>query len=293
MELFEQTQGRCLSRIQAIADTKQKGTIKIVRYLLAHPKEAASLTISELTKKVDTSIATVSRFCTRLGYENYRTFQIDLAASLMNNASPVSDIIHPDDKPATIIKRVFEINRQSLNDTETMSGNEVLFLIAKLIIRAEKVFLLGIGGSGLIAKLGALRFESLGKTALAISDPYDSLLALSSAARNDVVFGISHTGRSGLIIKMLQLAKNKGTKTIGITNYADSPLAKMSDFRLLTSFRERRVNAAVSSSRIAQLCILDALYFLTAYHQGSKAEKLALQVEKAAEQLFRVNHKGR
>ena len=288
MKLPEKSKGTCLSRIQSISGINQKGVSKIARYVLAHPEEAVSLTISELAEKIGTSIASVSRFCTRLGQDNYRAFQMDLTASLANSPSTVSDIFRPTDRPSTIIERVFEINRQGLADTEKLLEDETLISVAKLIIRAKRVLLFGIGGSALIARLGALRFEALGITALAITDPYEGLLALASVTSDDVVFGISHTGRSALIIKLLKLAQAKGSRTVGITNYVDSPLAELSEFALLTSFRERRINAAVSSSRIAQMCILDALYFLAAYYQSSKAERLALQVEEIAEELLRA-----
>ncbi len=288
MKLPEKTKGTCLSRIQTISGIKQKGAIKIARHLLAYPEQAVDLTISQLAAKMSTSVASLSRFCGRLGYENYRAFQIDLTASLANAPSPVSDMFRTNDSPSTIIKRVFEINRQSLTDTEKLLEHKDLILIAKLIIRTRKVFFLGIGGSALIARQGALRFESLGIMALAITDPYEGLLTLSSATSDDVVFGISHTGRSELIVRLLKLAQDKGARTVGITNYVDSPLAELSKFALLTSFGERRINAAVSSSRIAQMCILDALYFLAAYYQSSKAEHLALQAEEAAEKLLRA-----
>ena len=288
MKLPEKTKGTCLSRIQTISGIKQKGAIKIARHLLAYPEQAVDLTISQLAAKMSTSVASLSRFCSRLGYENYRAFQIDLTASLANAPSPVSDMFRTNDSPSTIIKRVFEINRQSLTDTEKLLEHKDLILIAKLIIRTRKVFFLGIGGSALIARQGALRFESLGIMALAITDPYEGLLTLSSATSDDVVFGISHTGRSELIVKLLKLAQDKGARTVGIANYVDSPLSKLSEFSLLTSFGERRINAAVSSSRIAQMCILDALYFLAAYYQSSKAEHLALQAEEAAEKLLRA-----
>ena len=65
----------------------------------------------------------------------------------------------------------------------------------------------------------------------------------------------------------------------------------MPEFVLPTSFREHKINAAVCYSGIAQMCILDILYFLAAYYQGPKFERMALQVEEAAEKLLRTNGK--
>ncbi len=215
MRLPEKTKGTCLSKIQTIAGTQQRGAIKIARYVLVHAEEVVTLTISELAGKMGTSVASVSRFCSRLGYDSYRAFQIDLSASLVNKSSSVSDMFRANDSPSTIIKRVFELNRQSLADTESLLKHQVLTSVARLMIRAKRVLLLGIGGSGFVAELGALRFESLGITALAITDPYRGLMALMSATKADVVFAISHTGRSALIIKLLTLAQEKGARTWG------------------------------------------------------------------------------
>lgn len=287
-KLLEAPKGSCLSRIQSMAATGKNTAASISRFVLTQPEEALQLTLAELAARVGTSVASISRYCNLLGYENYRAFQIDLTASLAGGASRVSDLFSPSDDPHTVIKRVFEINRQGLADTEALINQESLIEVARLIANSRRLCLLGIGGSGLVAKSGALRLASLGVTALAITDPYEGLLTLSSATTKDVVIAISHTGRSELVIQLLDLAKDRGARTVGITNYSDSILADKCEFALLTSFRERRINAAVSSSGIEQLCILDAIYFLIAHSQGSKAEQMVLEIESNAERIIRA-----
>ena len=286
-KLPENVKGNCLSRIQSMSATGRNAAAGISKFVLARPEEVLGLTLAELAAEVGTSVASISRFCTMLGYENYRAFQIDLAATLAGSSSPVSDLFSANDEPSTVIKRVFEMNRQSLADTEALLAHESMIAVAKLIMDARRLCFVGIGGSGLTAKLGALRFASLGITALAITDAYEGLLTLSSATAGDVVVAISHTGRSAVVIELLELARKKRARTVGITNYADSMLAQKSEFTLLTSFRERQINAAVSSSSIAQLCVLDAIYFLIARFQGPKAEQLVLAIERAAEHILR------
>ena len=286
-KLPENVKGNCLSRIQSTSATGRNAAAGISRFVLSQPEGALGLTLAELASRVGTSVASISRFCTMLGYENYRAFQIDLAATLAGSSSPVLDLFSANDDPSTVIRRVFEMNRQSLADTEALLEYESMVAVAKLVVSARRLCFVGIGGSGLTAKLGALRFASLGITALAITDPYEGLLTLSSATAEDVVIAISHTGRSAVVIELLALAGDRGARTVGITNYADSLLAEKSEFVLLTSFRERQINAAVSSSSVAQLCVIDAIYFLIACFQGPKAEQLVLEIERAAEDILR------
>lgn len=285
---MDRAKGTCLSRIQSMAATGKNSAAAISAFVQRHPEEVLEMTLTELAEKVGTSVASISRFCGMLGYENYRAFQIDLTASLAGKTGPVSDFFSSEDDSATVIRRVFEMNRQGLADTEALLNRESLVGVARLIMESRRLCLLGIGGSGLVAKSAALRLASLGVTALAITDPYEGLLTLSSWTPEDVVIAISHTGRSGSVIELLDLARGKGARTVGITNYSDSILAERCEFVLLTSFRERRINAAVSSSSIEQLCVLDALYFLIAHLQGPRAESMVLEIENNAERIIRT-----
>ena len=52
---------------------------RIADYILAHAQEAANMTQAQLAAESGSSEATVSRFCKKLGYENYRVFQLSLA----------------------------------------------------------------------------------------------------------------------------------------------------------------------------------------------------------------------
>jgi DNA-binding MurR/RpiR family transcriptional regulator len=56
-----------------------------------------------------------------------------------------------------------------------------------------------------------------------------------------------------------RLAKEAGAKTIVITNFARSPIQAFADVRLFTMARETRIRTEAMTSRIAQLCVVDAL----------------------------------
>jgi len=270
-----------------MAATGRNSAAAISAFVLKNPEKVLAMTLAELSASVGTSVASISRFCNMLGYKNYRAFQIDLTASLAGSVSLVSDFFSADDDPSTVISRVFEINRQGLADTEALINRKALIEVARMIVDARRLCLVGVGGSGLAARTGAMRLASLGITTNAITDPYEGLLTLSSATPQDVVFGVSHTGRSGMVIDLLDLARQKGARTVGLTNYSDSILARKSEVALVTSFRERRINAAVSSSSIQQICVLEAIYFLIAHLQGSAVEPHVLEIEDNAERVIR------
>ena len=279
--------GTTIALLHTVAGGRKKSFSRIARYILENYDDAAHLNISFLAERTGTSTATISRFSVYLGYKNFRDFQLNMASSLSRD-SPVSDIFHNGDAPSTIAKRVFEVGRKNLKDTEDLMDVRRLVKIARMMVNARRVIFFGVGSSGLIGKLGAIRFEGLGITTIGITDPYEGLLVLASADGRDVVIGLSHSGRSTSTLDVLRLARKRGAYTVALTNYSDSHLAKIVDTAILTVFRERRINAAVSDAGIAQICVIDTLYFLAAHFQGNSFEKMAEEIEKNAERLLRM-----
>jgi DNA-binding MurR/RpiR family transcriptional regulator len=128
---------------------------------------------------------------------------------------------------------------------------------------------------------------SLGYPALPVADPYDQIFVTTNVGARDVVVGVSHTGETASTIEAIQTARQRGGRTVALTNYPQSTLAAASEFCLLTAFREHRINAGVSSSRIAQSCVIDSLYFILANWNRKGAVKLADEAERRVTRIMR------
>ncbi len=260
---------------------------KVRRFVLKAPFRARNLSIGELGKACGTSAATVFRLCRDLGYGGYKEFQLDLAASLASSPTVSLEDFTEGATPQAIVRRVFEYHRQSLVDTEQLLDTRVLVRVAKLIQTSRRVLLLGFGGSGSSARRAADVLLNLGYTAIAVVDPFTQIFATENTGPDDVVMGISHTGQTAMIIEGIETARRRGAHTVALTNYPRSPLALASEFQLITAFHEHRINAAVSSSITAQLCVLASLYFILGSWGGRKADRLANEAEQRAQTTLR------
>lgn len=263
-------------------------TVAIGRFVLKSPFRARSMSIGELAIACGASAATVYRFCRVLGYAGYKEFQLDLAAAVAQNDAITLEDFSGNASPRAIVRQVFEYNRQSLAETARMLDVRVLVRVAKLIQRSRKVLFVGIGASALVARYASLRLLSLGLSALAVVDPYLQIFATENVGAGDVVAGISHTGQTDHVVEAVRTARRRGARTVAITNYPQSPLAAASNFRLITAFHEHRINAAVSSSITAQLCVINSLYFLLGSWAGQGARKLADEAEARSQKLLRA-----
>lgn len=109
-------------------------------------------------------------------------------------------------------------------DYLTGPGQSALQHAGSLVRSARNVFLTGIGASWHAAIGAGSVFDSAGHP-VHMREAAE-LLHVVSIPRDSVVVAVSRTGRSIEIIQLLAKAEKCGASVIGITNSADSPLAK-------------------------------------------------------------------
>ena len=265
----------------------RKAEQKIVGFILSSPTRAVELGIRELAEKAGASTASVSRLSARFGYKSFKQFQLALAQSISGKPDEAGDELFSHDAPAEVIRKVFALNRISLEETERILDKGALIKTARWMSRAGKIVLFGLGGSGTIAKDAEVHLSHLGVNVQAYNDPYQMVVAAAGLGKKDVAIGISHSGQTRNVVESIALCKKSGARTVAITNYVESPLAKLAEIVLLTSYREREVRSAKSSSRIAQLCILDSLYFIVARLKAGTARPLVDRIEKRVKETIR------
>ena len=66
------------------------------------------------------------------------------------------------------------------------------------------------------------------------------------------------------MLEPLQIARDKGARTIAITNYVDSPISSLVDVVLCSTAQGSPLLGENAAARIAQLSILDALFVVIA-----------------------------
>jgi len=100
----------------------------------------------------------------------------------------------------------------------------VLSQAADLVRTSPNVFLTGIGASWNAALGAGALFSRRGHSVFTVEAA--ELLYFTAIPRGSVVIAISRTGRSIEIVQLMAKIRESGASLIGITNCADSPLAK-------------------------------------------------------------------
>ncbi len=247
-------------RIQGTYSSLRTAEQRVADFILKHPDELIYLTVTELAEKTNTSESTVVRLCQKIGYKGYQEFKIMLARDLVEPTNAIYAAIEPGDSLQTIKTKVFQANAQALRDTIEVLTDAELELAVKAIATARRLEVYGVGGSNPLALDAYHKFLKLGIAVVALSD--GDMMAMSSSLlqKGDVALGISHTGASRDVTDALSNAQRNGATTICITHRSTSPITKVADIKLFTAAKQTAFRSDASSSRIAQLTIIDTLY---------------------------------
>jgi DNA-binding MurR/RpiR family transcriptional regulator len=234
---------------------------------MSNPDEVPFQSVQEVSRGANVSVASVSRLARKVGCRSFKDFKIELAQESPSTVSALYEGIRTGDSDAEIVRKVFGANMRSLEETLQMADAEAMQQAARAIAKARRLVFFGIGGSGTVAQEAALRFCHLDVQAEAYADGYQMLVQANRTGKQDVAVAISHSGRSTATVDAVALCRERGAMTIGLCNYPLSPLKDVSDTLLVTSFSETKVKAVGLSSLVAQICLIDTLYLLTARHK--------------------------
>jgi DNA-binding MurR/RpiR family transcriptional regulator len=249
----------CLLRITSSRDLFKPAEAQVAEFVLANAERVMHMSVSEAARDVGVGESTIIRFCRALGYKGYQEFKLRLAQDLVEPVEFIHRNITFQDTAGDLCRKTFQTNLQAVEQTMRALDPAMVDVAAKAIANARRIDIYGVGYSyfsGLDAKL---KFARFGLTADGYGDSHLQAMAAVSLRPGDVAVGISHSGSTRDVVDALGLARKSGASTIAITNYSPSPITRAADVVLLTAAPESPLGGEVLTSRIAQLCVIDAL----------------------------------
>lgn len=263
-------------RIRSLYPSFSKSSKTLADFIIEKWMDIPFLSVRELADLSGVSVASISRFVREAGFTDFKAFKKHLGPGSRSSVGSIYQPAQADDSPEAIVEKVFSGNLKSIAETLDILDRAEIIRAARLIADTSRLVFFGMGSSGNFALDAALRFSQISVPAEAYLDSYQILTQAMRMKKGQVAFGISHSGRSALTVRALELASKNGATTIGLSNFMRSPLHKVSDIFFCTIFPASRILTAALSPAAAQMCILDALYLLTA----SRSKKWLTQSER-------------
>lgn len=248
-----------LTRIRIAQPNMARSAQRIAQFILEQPEEIVGMSVTELSEATGVSEGSVINFCRSIGLSGFQQLKLSLAQEIVQPVQFIHEDLDRDDDTDTVCRKVFHSGIQALRDTLSVLEPGALAQAVSILRAAKRVEVYGIGSSAPIADDAHYRLLRIGIDARAVTDSHIQAISASRCGPDVAVITISHSGATLETVAATRLAKEAGAKTIVITNFARSPIQAFADVVLFTMARETRFRTEAMTSRIAQLCVVDAL----------------------------------
>lgn len=239
---------------------------RIAEHVLAHPRAVIDMSITQLAASCETSVASIARFTTSIGFAGYPELRLALATELSRSDSDRERFqvsggdVDRDDDAVTTVRKIAFSEASAIERTARQLDIHELETCVATVRAARRIDIYGTASSGLAALDLEQKLHRAGFWAQARTDLHLALTGAALLDDRDVAIAISHSGRTLEVVQSMQVAARAGATTIAITNSPRSPLARASDHVLATAVAESTFRSGAMSSRIAQLTVVDFLF---------------------------------
>lgn len=248
-----------LTRIRSSLGQMSRTAARIGAYVLEHPSEVVGMSITDLAALVDASEGSVINFCRSIGLSGFQHLKLSLAQETVQPVQFIHEDLDKDDTTESVCRKVFHSGIQALRDSLSVLDPRSLAEAVEVIRAAKRVEIYGIGSSAPIAEDAHYRLLRIGLDARVVTDSHVQAISASRCDKDVAVLTISHSGSTNETVASTRLAHEAGARTVVITNFGRSPIQAYADVVLFTMARETRFRTEAMTSRIAQLCVIDAL----------------------------------
>ncbi len=253
---------------------------RVAQFLGAHPRQVVDGSLANIAAQIGVSEPTVIRYCRKLGLSGFRALKLRLAEALANPTHNLHRLVSPDDLPLDAVQKVFDSSLEALLRVRAGLNRMPFDAVANAMAGANQWLFLGLGASGRVAEDARHKFFRLGVPSIAATDSPTMLQQAAIARTSDVVIALSGSGQTRDTFEALGIAAARGATTVAIAP-SDSPVAKRANYRFGCESAEDTNVFTPTSSRLAQLCVLDGLQVAVALLRGQSASD-ALAFTKSA-----------
>jgi RpiR family transcriptional regulator, repressor of rpiB and als operon len=245
---------------------------KVAADILARKDIDEAMPLRDVAQGSGVSEAMVVKVAKKLGFGGFREFRQGLVDYYRSDTAALHSEIEADDTSGEIVQKVFRTAMQALEETFAILDLAAFDRAADYLHRARQRDFYGLGGSAQIARDVSHKFLRIGIRASVFDDAHMMMMSASLLGPDDVAIAFSHSGSTSAVIEAVELARRSGARTIAVTNYPDSPLARAVDVVLASTAQNNPLLGENATARIAQLNLMDALFVAVAQRDRAAAD---------------------
>lgn len=246
-----------LQEIHRRMPSLSKGQQRIANFIINSYEQAAFMTAARLGETVGVSESTVVRFAYALGLEGYPALQDRMQEMVLGRLTSVQRAqLASGLKKNEVFKTVLTTDMNSIRTTMEMADEDQFDQAVDLILKARKVFVLGLRSAMPLAMFLAYYLDYICGNVITfaanIQDLRETMVRMND---QDAFICISFPRYSSRTAEAMAYAKSRGARTIALTDKPDSPIGTMADVVLLA----KSDMASFADSLTAPLSVINAI----------------------------------
>lgn len=225
-------------------------TETVIADFFIHNNNKQDFSAQNISDKLFVSKASLSRFAKKCGFKGYREFIYMYEQSFNEEVKNVGKLK----------KNVLSTYQQLLDRSYTLTDEAQIERIAHMLVKYKKVYVYGIGSSGIVAMEFKIRFMRLGLNVESVVDAH--IIQMNSVLTDEdtLVIGFTVSGKTKIVLNGLKAAKERKAKTIIITSNNDFKLHELCDEMVLIAVTKNLAIGNVISPQFPMLVVVDILY---------------------------------
>lgn len=257
-------------------------------YVLAHPLQAATMPIDELATAVGVSIATANRFARAIGLDGYAMLRAELVRGFEAMLAPVEKMRARLEKPCSVrdaFVAAMEENQRNLAATLELVDAAACEAAVQAILKAQRVYVLGLGASGWLAGMLQRNLETHCDNVHLLA----SVAGSSHGARllprmksSDLLIAICFPRYITDTVLLTQQASKQGVPVLALTDGPQSPVAQIADCSLFAQVE----NYYAATSEASILALIEALGSAVALRANETVQRAAQMTEAVLPWLY-------
>ncbi len=270
----------CIARLRSVYNMMSPKAALVAEYVFAHAQEVITISITDLAAKVGVSQFSVINCVKTAGYKGYSDFKVALALGMNQSKALLLGDINDSDNPYDILINTLKKKSQSLLDTLVLISEDTFNRAIKMILKAKRIELYGIGSSAHAAEYLEFHLRRMGYDTAFYRDPNYQVMSSAVLGPNDLAIGFSTSGESSSVVEALNNARQSGGSTMAITSFAESSMVKHADCVILTTYSNPEFFRVTNNSVPEQISVVSAMVLAVAQYNEERAiENLALTTD--------------
>ncbi|MGC6768183.1 MurR/RpiR family transcriptional regulator [Enterococcus sp. LJL128] len=249
-------QSAVILKIISLESTFTTSEYEISQFVIENPDFVITNTITTLARKINTSEASINRFCKKIGYKGFNKFKIALAQSNTQFDKFSDEAVDE----SNLLEYVTHDYQKMLLNTCALLDEKTIEDAASSIILSRKIFILSIYTTSFISDEFAFKLRQIGLDVTTLKESLEAQLSIENMNSDSLLIAVVPSVISKDVIPFLSNIKKKNVKTMLLSGNDNPKINDLIDIKIITPDHVMANNPLVLSNSPMISLILDIIY---------------------------------